>query len=217
MAQPENIEELRPGLFHWSAVHPRIQFIVSSYWLDDDGVAVDPLLDDAASADWFAGRPVDPATVLLSNRHHYRSAGVLRRRFGCDVRCSVAGLHEFTRGEEVEGFEFGDVLPGPALACEVGAICPDETALYLPRQEALVFADAVVRGASGVLGFVPDSLMDDPPGTKAGILASCTRLLDDPQLAFRHLLLAHGGPVMDEGRAALEELVDAGGRTAFEF
>jgi len=198
-------------------MHPRIHFVVDSYWLDDEGVAIDPLLDADVTVGWFAGRPREPVAVLLSNRHHYRSSGELRDRFGCAVRCSAAGLHEFTHGERVEGFAFGEQLPGPALACEVGALCPDETALYLPRQEAIVFADAVVRGRTGVLGFVDDALMDDPERTKAGILASCRRLLEDPALPFRHLLLAHGGPVMDEGRALLEDLVGAGGRTAFEL
>lgn len=217
VAQPAEMEELQAGLFHWSAVHPRIHFLVSSYWLDGAGVAIDPLLDGDVTVDWFAARPTEPAAVLLSNRHHYRSSGALQQRFGCAVYCSDAGLHEFTRGEQVEGFAFTATLPGPAVACEVGAICPDETALYLERHGALLFADAVVRGGSGVLGFVPDELMDDPPNTKAGILASCRRILDDPRIAFRHLLLAHGGPVMDDGRALLEELVDSGGRTAFEF
>jgi glyoxylase-like metal-dependent hydrolase (beta-lactamase superfamily II) len=98
------------------------------------------------------------------------------------------------------------------------AICPDDTALYLPAHGAVVLADGVVRGgpagAEGPLGFVPDSLMDDPRETKLGLLASCARLLAD--LDFDTLLLAHGGPVED-GRALLEDLVASGGRTAFEM
>ncbi len=57
--------------------------------------------------------------------------------------------------------------------------------------------------------------MDDPPATKRGLLASCVRLLEE--IEFEHLLLAHGGPVIGEGRALLQDLVDVGGRTAFEM
>jgi hypothetical protein len=39
----------------------------------------------------------------------------------------------------------------------------------------------------------------------------------DSALEFEHLLLAHGGPVIGEGRKLLQELVEAGGRTAFEM
>ncbi len=101
----------------------------------------------------------------------------------------------------------------------MGAICADDTALHLPIHSALALADGVVRGGpyggGGPLGFVPDSLMDDPPETKRGLLASCARLLEE--LEFEHLLLAHGGPVIGDGRALLAELVEAGGRTAFEM
>jgi hypothetical protein len=57
--------------------------------------------------------------------------------------------------------------------------------------------------------------MDDPPATRRGLLYSCSRLLE--QLDFDHLLLAHGGPVIGNGRALLQEMVDAGGRTAFDW
>jgi hypothetical protein len=57
--------------------------------------------------------------------------------------------------------------------------------------------------------------MDDPPATKGGILESCERLL--AEVEFDHLLLAHGGPVIGEGRALMQDLVDCGGRTAFEM
>ena len=57
--------------------------------------------------------------------------------------------------------------------------------------------------------------MDDPPATKRGLLAACARLL--AELDFEHLLLAHGGPVIGDGRELLQDLVDSGGRTAFEM
>ncbi len=213
------MQEVLPEVFHWSAVHPHIHTRVSSYWLEDGGVAIDPLIPSEEGLEWFAARAQPPSAVVLSNRHHYRHAGEFAGRFGCPVWCSRVGLYEFTHGELVEGFEFGDELPGRVRALEMGAICADDTALHLPSHSALVLADGVVRGGpyggDGPLGFVPDSLMDDPPETKRGLLASCARLLEE--LEFEHLLLAHGGPVIGDGRALLAELVEAGGRTAFEM
>lgn len=211
--------EVLPGVVHWTAPHPKIHIEVSSYWLQGSGVLLDPLVPPEQGIEWFAAQQTPPAAILLSNRHHYRESGVFAARFGCKIYCNRAGLHEFTHGEEVHGFDIGDVLPGPAVARELGAICPDDTALELPGPRALALADAVVKGGphgqDGLLGFVPDSMMDDPPATKRGILASCERLL--AELDFEHLLLAHGGPVIGDGREQLQDLVDRGGRTAFEM
>jgi hypothetical protein len=213
------MHEVLPGVFHWSAVHPRIHSEVSSYWLEDGGVLIDPLLAPDMELDWFERRSTPPAAVLLSNRHHYRDSGRVQTAFDCPVYCNRAGLHEFSHGEDVIGFDAGDSLPGAVEALEVGGLCPDETALYQRAKRAIVFADGVVGaggpGRAGPLGFVPDVLMDDPPATKRRLLDALARLL--AEFDFEHVLLAHGGPVIGDGRARLEELVDCGGRTAFEL
>lgn len=213
------MKEVLPGVFHWTARHPRIHVEVSSYWLDGAGVLIDPLIPLPEGLDWFAGRATQPAAILLSNRHHHRESDRFAERFGCEVHCNSTGLHEFGPSQPVRGFEPGAVLPGGVVACEVDAICPDDTALLIPSARAVVLADAVVRGGragdEGPLGFVPDSLMDDPPVTKRGLLEACERLLGD--LDFDHLLLAHGGPVIGDGRELLADLVESGGRTAFEM
>ncbi len=208
-----------PGVFHWRALHPKIGTEVDSYWIEEGGVLIDPLVPGDVGMAWFCQRPVQPSAVLLSNRHHHRDAGRFAERFGCVVRCSWPGMHEFGGEQRVQPFDFGDELPGGAIAREVDAICPDETALHIPAARALVVADGVVlggrRGASGQLGFVPDSLMDEPEQTKQGLLDAYSRLL--AELDFEHLLLAHGGPLIGDGHARLQELVDCGGRTAFEL
>ena len=213
------MQEVLPGVFHWTARHPKIHIDVSSYWLEDAGVLFDPLVPPHEGLDWFAQRSVAPSAILLSNRHHYREADRFAERFGCQVHCNSAGLHEFSQEQRVEGFEVGDVLAGGVVACELDAICPDDTALLLTEQRAMLFADGVVRGGpyggDGPLGFVPDSLMDDPPATKRELLAACARLLAEHD--FEHLLLAHGGPVIGDGRRLLADLLDSGGRTAFEM
>jgi hypothetical protein len=212
------MREVLPDVYHWLTPHPKIHLRVSSYWLDDVGVLIDPLVPADGGLEWFAGRPVQPSAILLTNRHHYRDSGRFVEAFGCTVHCNRAGLHEFSHGEIVEGFDPGDTLAGGVVACAVGGICTDDTALYLPERRAVAFADGLVRGgadAEGPLGFVPDMLMDDPPATKRALLASFARLLDE--LDFDHVLLAHGAPLLGTGRTQLQELVEAGGRTAFEL
>ena len=214
------MREVLPAVFHWPAMHPRIHFEVSSYWLDEGGVLIDPLIPpDDVGLRWFSDRAEPPSAILLSNRHHYRDSARFHEAFGCPVYCNRAGLHEFTDGQTVTAFDPGDTLPGGVVAHGVGELCPDETALHLPASRAVVFADGVVRGSpqgqTGPLGFVPDALMDDPPTTRRRLLDAFARLLGE--LEFEHLLLAHGGPVIGDGRVQLQEFVDGGGRPAFEI
>jgi hypothetical protein len=193
------MEEIAPGIWHWAAPHPRIKIDVHSYYLAAERVLIDPVAP-GEGLDWFAehGPPTD---VLLTNRHHYRSSKLFEERFGVTVHCVREGLHEFTDDRRVEPFDFGDELPGGVIAHEVGAICPDETALYIPARRALAVADGAVRWEEGgPLVFVPDQFMDEPERTKEGLRAAYRRLA---KLEFDHLLLAHGEPFVGTGREAL--------------
>lgn len=214
---PMPMREILPGVFHWTATHPKIHFEVSSYWLEDAGVLIDPLIPPDEGIEWFAGRGCAPAAIVLSNRHHYRETAELLERFEVPVYCVRQGMHEFTDGEPVTAFEFGDALPGGIATLEIGGLCPDEGALYLEGRRAIVFADGVVRASQsdGPLGFVPDSLMDNPSETKRALLEAYGRVLDE--LDFDHVLMAHGGPVVGDGRVQLRAFVESGGRTAFEL
>lgn len=198
------MREILPGLYHWTARHERIGREVSSWYLEPERVVIDPMAPDAGSA-WFDDHPA-PEAVLLTNRHHYRHSAEYVQRFGATVHCQRLGLPEFTHGEEVEPFDFGDELPGGAIAYEVGAICPEETALHLPRLRALAFADGLTRlDENGPVGFVPDALLGDDPGAvKRGLVAAFDHLLE---LDFDHLLMAHGGPVVGGGKEVLREVV----------
>jgi hypothetical protein len=201
------VQEIAPGLWHWTAPHEHIHIDVSSYYLLDERVLIDPMIPTEGLA-WFALH-APPQHVLLTNRHHDRHAWRLREAFGCAVHCVTAGLHELDGRGPAEPFDFGEELPGGVVAYEVDAICPDETALHIPAHRALACADGVVRwaGQDG-LTFVPDELMDDPEQTKAGLRDSYRRLLD---LDFDLLLLAHGDPVTAGAKAALRAFTDDAG------
>jgi glyoxylase-like metal-dependent hydrolase (beta-lactamase superfamily II) len=189
------MEEIAPGIWHWTARHPKIGIDVSSYWLPGERVLLDPLAVPAE---------VDEVEeILLSNRHHLRDSLAARERFGAAVRAPRPGMHEFAEDDQVEPYEFGDSLAGGAVtAHEVGAICPDEAALHIPSVRALSVADGVLH-YGGELRFVPDGLMDDPEETKTGLRRAYARLADE--LEFDHLLTAHGSPVVGDAQARLRE------------
>jgi len=211
--------EIRPGLFHWTVAHPKIQIEVSSYWLAEARVLLDPLLPPGG-LEWLRGAG-PPEHVILTNRHHWRHCSEIVAAFDCPVWCNELGLHEL-EGEagwdHVRGFRAGDRLPGDIESHEVGLLCPDETALRfaLPAGGAcLAVADGVVRvgdsaRGDGPLCFVPDSLIAEEPDevetVKRGLLAAYCRLCE---LEWDTLLLAHGLPLVGDGKEKLR--VFAGG------
>lgn len=198
------MQEVLPGIFHWTALHEKLKIEVSSYYLVDEGVLIDPMMP-AEGIEWFR-KHNPPKHILLTNRHHYRHSSALVEEFDCNILCHSSGLREFTKGEQVQPFEFGDKLPGEIEAYEVGAICPDETALLIPQSTGIIaIADGVIRMQDGPLVFVPDFLMgDDPEEVKRGLTASYQKLL---ALDFDHLLLAHGEPWIEGGKAAMQQFV----------
>jgi hypothetical protein len=198
--------EIAPGIWHWTARHPRIGIDVSSYYLVAERVAIDPLVPPEVER--LFERLGAPEHVLLTNRHHDRDAWKLHGRYGCQVHCVREGVHELDGRGPVVAFEFGDRLPGGIRALKVDAICPDETALHIPAHRALALADGVVRmTADGPLGFVPDELMDEPEQAKRGLRRAYREILDSG-IEVELLLLAHGAPVTSAGGLALRRFAE---------
>lgn len=197
------MERILPGVLHWTTIHERWGIEISSYLLEEERVLIDPGIPEEG-LEWFAEHG-PPVAALLTNRHHYRHAGTFAERFGATVHASRLGMQAFTSGEPVTPFSGGDELPGGVLAIEVGGICADETALLMPAHRAVAVADGVVRmPPDSPLGFVPDQLMHDPERTKARLAEGYRRVLGHD---WDHLLLAHGNPVVGDGRKALAEFV----------
>lgn len=209
------MNEILPGVFHWSAFKPNIGQVVHSHYWAPGKTVVDPLLpeDPAPVLDELKDRGV--LQIVLSNRHHWRSSSELRAAFpDAPVLCNDKGLYEFNDDEDrdVEPYAVGSLLAPGMRALEVGAISDDDTGLLLDTGGgAVLFADAIIVW-DGQLAFVPDFLLGDPENDKRGILEAVERILDEQE--FDNLLFAHGEPVIGGGRAALRAFVDAGGRTA---
>jgi hypothetical protein len=191
------MEEILDGVWHWTARHPSTGGEVSSYWVRPSRAVIDALLPDEG-IEAFAAEP--PDRVLLSNRHHLRHAELFAQELGCTIHCSKPGLHEFAGGPEVHGFDFGDEAAPGIEAIEIGAICPDESALLIGEARALSIADGIEH-YGGEMDFVSDGLIgDDPEGVKAGLREAYSRILDRD---FDSLLFAHGDPIVGGGKDAL--------------
>jgi hypothetical protein len=208
LASHRPIREVLPGVHHWTAIHPRIRAPVDSHYIEPARTLLDPMVP-REGLEWFEGREA-PTQIVLTNRHHLRHSERFAATFGCSIRCSELGLHEFERGPSVEGFAFGEELAPGITAHELGAICPDDTALHVRTAGggALAFADGLTRPRGGGLTFVPGFLMgDDPAAVRVGLRESLRRLLE---LEFDNLLFAHGEPLVGGGKAAVREFVARG-------
>jgi hypothetical protein len=202
--QEREMDEVQPGIFHWSAFHEGIRQRVSSYYVEGAAAAIDPMLPPDG-LEWFSSRPLE--RILLTNRHHYRHSDDFQERYGCPVFCNREGLHEFENGPPVEGFSIGVEVAPAIVTREVGAICPDDTALHVTVGDGvLAFGDGLIRSGDGSLGFVSDFLLgDDPEAVRHGLTDALRNLLE---LDFDTLLFAHGEPLAGGGKTALRRFLE---------
>jgi glyoxylase-like metal-dependent hydrolase (beta-lactamase superfamily II) len=193
------VEEIAPGIQHWKAIHPNLGVEVSSYWLPDLRLLLDPI----AVPDEVEG----VEQILLSCRHHVRDSIDAAERFGATIQAPRTGMHEYGDDTPIQPYDFGDPLVGGAVtAHQVGGLSPDETALHIPSVNALALADGAIRYGDD-LDFVPDRYMDDPDRDKADLKRGFGELAD--QLDFDVLLLAHGKPYPSGGRDALRRFAES--------
>lgn len=200
----EPMEEILPGIVHWSAYHDGIGQIVHSSFALHSGTLLDPMLPygglDAVAA---IGKP---QRIVLSNRHHFRHSAAYTERFGCPVLCHEAGLAHFQGEHPVSGFSFDQQLADDVRALELASICAEETTLLLRIEHgALVFGDGLTRDEDGSLAFMPDTLLgNDPETVKAGLCRNLTPMLEEE---FDTLLFAHADPVLAGGQMLLRDLL----------
>src|SRR4051794_14154796 len=192
------MEEILPGVQHWTTRHPDLGMDVSSDLLTETGTAIDPLLPAGEGPDWIGA---DVRDVVVTIALHTRSA----QAFGLPVHAPRAGLHRWEgRGIDVAPYDDGDEVASGVRAHRIGAIAPDDFALHIDTGPGVLsFGDAIVN--YGGIRFVPDHLIgDDPEGVKRATFDALERLLDE---RFDALLFAHGEPIPRGGNAALREFV----------
>jgi hypothetical protein len=196
------MDEIIPGLYHWTVEHPNLGQRVSSHYLASGRVALDPMVPEEG-LDAFEQLPVEH--VVLSCRHHDRDHDDFVRTFDAAFHVQEAGVHEY-EGEDVQPYAIGDEVVSGVRALANGPIAPDDTVLLLDVDGgALLFADSLLN-QGGELAFMPDGLLgDDPDQVRADITARLRELLDQ---SFDHLLFAHGDPVVGGGHEKLSRFVE---------
>jgi hypothetical protein len=181
------MQELRPGLWTWTARHPS--------WTEKDeewGPEVRSYAYDTGSCLVFFD-PIAPPTllegvveakdvaVLLTAAWHRRSADECVQRFGAHVHAP------------------GDAPPADVEAR--GTYYEDEVAYWIPRHGALVVGDAFLAE--------DDFKMQDewlPPGmTREQMYAGLRSLLELP---VELVLVTHGEPVADDARERLRAALE---------
>ncbi len=211
-----NVEilDLAPGLWIWRLEHPAWhehadwQEVVTCVCVDAGGERwlLDPLLppDDATPVwDRLAERP--PTAVAVLTPDHMRrtwgdrqtkSLDALVRRYGC----RAFGLEVFDPDDGAPETIVQPILPNQELPGGLLALRDprgwNETPLWLPEQQALVFADALTERA-GVLRVWMS------PTHEERALPDLRTMLDLP---FERVIISHGEPVhtRDAFRRALE-------------
>lgn len=202
------MDEILPGLHHWTALRETIGETVHSAYLAEARTLIDPMLPPEGLGA-FTGLPT-PERIVLTNRHHRRHSNRYVDAYGCTVSAHARGLNDLADSPfVVHGFTAGDEVAPGVVALQVGVLCPDESALHAAvGPGVLAVADGVIRRRDGELAFVPDHLLgDDPPAIRRGLADAYRRICDE--VAFDVLLLAHGAPYASGGRDALRAFADA--------
>ena len=197
------MQELLPGVFHWTTFHDGISARVSSYYVEPAGALIDPRVPDDG-LDAFAGRG-RPQQVVLTTGLHARHAARFADAFGCVIRASPEALDRLGGDLDAQPYTDGDEIAPGIGAIRIGAIAPDEYALHIAVAEgAIAFADAL-HHYGDALGFFADTLLgDDPAKVKDGLKDAFRGLLTRD---FDHLLFAHGSPLIGGGKAALRDFL----------
>ncbi len=183
-----NVEELEPGLWRWTAPHP--EWSEDEDWERDVGcvyfeaadstVLIDPLVPPQRdrffeALDRDVRRRELPVSILLTCPWHNRSSDELAERY--------SAARNRLPAEVV-------ALPFPLA---------EETLYWFPHHHTLVTGDLLLGDGQGGITVCPDTWLD---GDAPVVLRQELRSL--LELPIERILVSHGEPVLEDGRAALE-------------
>jgi len=194
------VDELRPGLWTWTARHPDWTTPddgwgpdVRSYALAAEGVLVlvDPLAPPPAVDELAAGGEV---AVVLTVWDHRRSTAECVMRFGAHVHAPHEAAARLA--PPAAGYAAGDALPGGLLA-QTG-FWPNEATLWSGAHRALFTGDVLLNEHG--LSIPPDDWLEGA-ATPDEVRAGLRPLLELP---VELVLPTHGAPVVAGAYAQLE-------------
>ena len=204
------MDELLPGIWHWTTFYDSIGMEVSSYWVEPAGIVIDPMVPPGDGLEWWDGRDLHPQQVVLTIGLHWRHSEQFVERWNIPIRVPRPSLERYDgtdRTAKVEPYEWNDEIAPGVTAVEIGGIAPDEAALHIAHGDGVVaIGDGLLRVRGGApLGFMPDSLLgDDPEAVRKDLRDSYNGLLTRE---WDTMLLAHGDPIPSGARQALKDLM----------
>jgi glyoxylase-like metal-dependent hydrolase (beta-lactamase superfamily II) len=139
--------------------------------------------------------------ILLTNRNHVRAANRVRERTG--ARSFIHpddAAYAKANGALIDGDLRVSEKIGPLEVIGVSGKSPGEVAFLWPARKCLIVGDAVVGDPPGHLKLLRESVIDDPPRLRRGIL-------DLLALDFDTILVGDGVSVISDAKNRLRELV----------
>ena len=210
-ASPEaeiGLEELRPGLWRWTARHPEAVLDPEpgspADWPPDVGcvacaadgalLVVDPLVPPGreptfwAAMDGLVGRHGPRVVVVTTSQWHRRSRDAFAARYAAVTSRAKAEL--------------------PAGAQTVPVRRGGEVMVWLEQHRALVPGDRLIGDGAGGLRMCPESWLG---GLQPGFTLTDLRAALAPvaELPAEMVLVSHGEPVLREGAAAVKKALRA--------
>jgi glyoxylase-like metal-dependent hydrolase (beta-lactamase superfamily II) len=202
-------EELRPGLWRWTAHHEEWKKEVAAVAIASETalVLVDPLLVGDRWEELERGVGNRELHVLLTIHWHARSAAEVAERFsGARIWAHSRNRAAVDRRAPVtDVFRIGDVLPAGLVPLEVRP--RSEVLFWHPGTRALVAGDALLGdGEKGAgLHTCPASWL--PKSTDLAELREALRPALD--LPVELVLPSHGAPVLCSAKRALADATAA--------
>jgi len=192
---PVEIRDVAPGLWLWRMEYPDWRPgvgwgpLVASTCVESRGevALLDPLAPPADAADVWSRLDERPPTMVVTLKpDHVRDVDLFVGRYGAQAFGPfLFWRHDIPR-TELEPIQPGSDLPGGLVALYDGRNRM-ETPLWLPKQRALVFADALTA---------PDGELRvwATPWHEERVLPALRALLELP---FERVIVSHGEPVHD--------------------
>jgi hypothetical protein len=159
-----------------------------------DGIVfIDPLVDDWDAVDRLVAGEGGCAGVVRTCHWHQRSVVEVATRYDVEV---WARPHPDGRALDRPVSDRDEIFDGLRV---IDVERADEIALWLPRQQAVVFGDAMIRTSAGKLRVCPES-WTQPEGGPARLRSLLCALSEFP---VEHVLVSHGPLVLGDGLASL--------------
>lgn len=198
MAQADEIQEVRPGLYFWQAYEPAVKVDLSCCarltahgWVFIDPI---PLAQGALKELLEAG---EPAAIVLTGGNHARAAEEYRQRFSIPIHAHAGAVAELGLSIDHTIAE-GDTVLDELTVVELPGSTPGEIALH--AGDAWHLGDALIHLPPLGFALLPDKYCDDPKELRRSV----EKLLRFP---FELLTFAHGLPIVARARQRLVQLL----------